>query len=232
MKNVLLTILGLFYISLSAFSQEASKNDSLPPLEMQRQMFIYGLATKYNDPQVAKLALYNILSQTPGNTTVMDSLAVLYFQYQDYVPAALISQDILRLNPKDMLAAEIGAFSFENLGVPNKAIPLYEKLYLNNNDINVLYQIAFLQYTAKRYEESLVNIETLLSDPESEKRQLVFPMKDGRQQQVQMKAGVYRLKGMLESERGNLDLANQAYDKALEISPIFDSVKELKASLK
>jgi len=231
MRKLLILSLAIASILNVLNAQDTSVNDSLPPIDMQRQMFIYSLAKKYNDPLLAKNALYNILAQNPGNTTVMDSLAVLYYQGQNYVPAALISQDILKLNPNDLLATEIGAYSFENLGVYAKAIPLYEKMYLSNNNIELLYQIAFLQMNAKRYEEATLNIETLLADPQVEKRPLLFSLKDGRNQQVPMNAAVYRLKGMLEEDRGNTSEAKAAYEKALEITPTFESVKELLSEL-
>jgi tetratricopeptide (TPR) repeat protein len=231
MKKGLFYLIGMVMVLSRTMAQEMEKKDTLPPFEFQRQMYIYSLASKYNDHQTAKTALYNILSLTPGNTTVMDSLAVLYYQLQEYVPAALMCQDILSLNPSDMLAAEIGAVSFESLGVPGKAIPLYEKLYLNNNDINILYQITSLQINEKRYEEALVNIDAILQNNESNNIQLLFTLKDGRNMQAPMKAAAYRLLGLLEADRGNTESALAAYDKALEITPIFESVKDLKADL-
>jgi tetratricopeptide (TPR) repeat protein len=180
---------------------------------------------------MTKTALYNILAQAPGNTTVMDSLAMLYFQYQEFVSAALISQDIIAINPNDLLATEIAAVSFEQLGVPSKSIPLYEKMYLANNDISLLYQISFLQYSSKRYDESALNLETVIEDKLSLERFLVFPTADKQQQQVSLLAAAYRLKGMIEADQGNIDMATEAYNKALELVPDFQSVKDLKIDL-
>lgn len=228
---LLVVMITSMTMAMAQESEEMQVADTIPPISLQRQMYIYTLANKYNDLQVSKQALYTILSYAPGNTAIMDSLALLYYQTQEFVSAALMSQDVLKLNPTDMLAAEIGAISFEALGVPAKAIPLYEKMYLNNNDLSILYQIAYLQYTAGRYNEAVVNLETIIADKESDTRQLIFPMTDGRQQQVPLKAGAYRLIGMLEAAQGNTDAAKESYDKALEITPIFDSVIELKKEL-
>jgi tetratricopeptide (TPR) repeat protein len=233
MRKGILFLLMVLSVMTASLAQESKQNaaDTLPPFGLQQQMFIYSMANKYNDYQMSKSALYNILSYAPGNTAVMDSLALLYYQSQQYISAALLAQDILKLAPNDMLAAEIAAVSFESLGVPAKAIPLYEKIYFENNDLSVLYQIAFLQFQAGRFNEAKVNVETIIGDNESSSRQLVFPMKDNRQQQVPLKAGAYRLMGMIEGKQGNIDAAREAYDKALEITPIFESVIDLKSQL-
>ena len=85
MKKILFTVLS-FVVFNGLYAQENEKipADTLPPIELQRQVFVYSMAKKYGDEDMAKAALYNILSHTPGNVSILDSLALMYFQKQNF----------------------------------------------------------------------------------------------------------------------------------------------------
>ncbi|MFY0686175.1 MAG: hypothetical protein JXQ90_03370 [Cyclobacteriaceae bacterium] len=232
MKRVLVLALGLCVAGLAS-AQERQANDTLPPMGVQQQAFIYGLAMKYNDLNMAKSALYNILSYNPANVNILDSLALLYFENQEFAPAVLISQDILAINPKDMLATEIAALSFERLGVKDRAIPHYEKMYLANNNINLLYQIAFLQLDVKRFNEADNNADVIIADAKAETLKMLFPrVRQGETQEVSLKAAAYRLKAMIQEEKGNTDEAKSLYLKTLELAPGFEMAQQQLAAVK
>lgn len=222
MRKIILTVTLISGFGFNALSQQA---DTIPPVELQRQVFVYGLATKYGDRQIAKSSLYNILSITPRNIAILDSLALLYFQDSEYASAALVSQDILTYAPDNLLATEIAAISFEALGVKDRAVNYYEKLYLGNNDMGVLYQASLLQYQLKRYAESNVNLDIILGNPESENQFLNVQVNQLNTQQIPMRAGVYRLKGMISQDMGDIAEAKAHYTKALELAPDFNPVK-------
>jgi tetratricopeptide (TPR) repeat protein len=224
---------SLLFVSLTlgAFAQQ-NPADTVPPEGFQRQAFIYSMAKKYNDPDMAKSAIYNILSYNPRNVTLLDSLALLYFEYQQYASAALVSQDIVKINPKDMLANEIAALSFDNLGVKSKALPFYETLWLKDNNINILYRMAFIQYELNRLNEAITSADILLENEQTGKEAMVFPTGEGqKQQQVSMMAAVYRLKGMIREAQGEPESAKENYQKALEIAPDFELVKTALAEM-
>lgn len=225
LKRIL--IIGFLGIAgLNGFTQENAQTDTVPPLELQRQVFIYGMATKYGDQQMAKTALYNILSITPQNIGILDSLALMYYQDQNYASAALVSQDVVNINPDDQLATEIAAVSFENLGVKERAVGFYEKLYLLNNNLGILYQAAYLQYDLKRFAEAVNNVNLLLEHPNAGTENLTIMANQFSTQQIPMIAGVLRLKGMIEIEQGDTDAARQSFTKALELAPSFKLVEQ------
>jgi tetratricopeptide (TPR) repeat protein len=220
-----LTFVVLFNVSKA---QEAA-NDSIPP-ELQRNIFVYSLASKYNDQQMTKVALYNILAINPGNVAILDSLALMYFEYRQYASAVLVSQDILSMNPNNMLATEIAAKSFDNLGVKGRSLPYYEKMYLNNQDIVLLYQIAYMQYDLKRFAEAKVNIDAVLASPQADNKRLYFAKNDQQNQEIPLKAAVYRLQALMNIAQNKTTEARDSYNKALEIAPDFQLVKtELQA---
>lgn len=220
----------LFFILLPAFAQETANSASTDsvdvPMELRKQAYIYTLAKKYNDPAVARMALFNLMAMNPSSSAILDSLALLYFDYQQYASAAIVSQDALSLNPNDLFATEVAAVAFDNLGVKTRAITHYEKLYLANNDLETLYKIAFLQYELKRFSEALNNADAIIDSPTSGEVNLLFPLNNQENQQVSMKASTIRLKGMIEADRGNTTQAKEYFQQALELAPDFALLKE------
>ena len=226
-KTLLIVLLGA--LGLTGFAQQQQQQartraDSLP-FDLQKSAFIYTTANRYNDPIIARMALYNILAYNPGNTAILDSLALSYIDYQQWPSAVLASQDALSINPNDMLATEIAAVAYENLGLSDKALTHYESLYLGNSDVNTLYKIAFLQLNLKRYTEALTSADILLNDSQTAEQQLIFQKDQQQNQQISMVAAVHRLKGMIEADRGNVDEAKAHFSKALEIAPDFAIVR-------
>ena len=227
MKKILLLALGCVTALVVLAQEQAPQNvpmDSLP-FDVQKQAFIYTTAIRYSDPMIGRMALYNLLAYNPANTAIMDSLALSYIDYQQYASAVLVAQDALRINAKDMLATEIAAVAFENLGLADRAVTYYETLNLNSPNINTLYKIAFLQFQLKRFSEARTNCDILIGDAEVAKATLLFQKDQNENQEISMLAGIYRLKAMVEEEAGNVDQARQNYNKALEIAPDFALVK-------
>lgn len=227
MKKVLLLALGCITAVVVLAQEQEQQNvpmDSLP-FDVQKQAFIYSTAARYSDPMISRMALYNLLAYNPANTAIMDSLALSYIDYQQYASAVLVAQDALRINSKDMLATEIAAVAFENLGLPDRAVTYYETLNLSKPNINTLYKIAFLQLQSKRFAEARTNCDILIGDAEVGKSTLFFQKNQNENQEISMLAGIYRLKAMVEEEAGNVDQARAIYNKALEIAPDFALVK-------
>lgn len=226
-----LLLIALLFCAVTGFTQSKPVTDSIP-FEIRQQSYIYSMAKKYNDPSVARMALYTLLSYNPANVPLIDSLSYLYFQYQQYASAAISAQDALSLNPGDLFATEIAAVSFENLGIKVRAVSYYEKLYLANNDLATLYQVAFLQYELKRFGEAMNNVTTMIENTESDKQMLIFPTADQKGQEISLKAGAYRLKALVEVAQNNSVAAKESLTKALALYPAFEIAKEELAEIK
>lgn len=218
-----------FCVAMLSTSLQAQEEKSVPldsmPFDLQKQAFIYTTALRYNDPVIARMALYNLLAYNPTNTAVLDSLALSYIDARQYPSAVLASADALRINPEDQLATEIAAVSFESLGLKDRAISYYETMYLSNNDINILYKIAFIQFDLKRFNESLASADIIIGDASAVKEQIIFQKNERENQEVSMVAAAYRLKAMIYEAQGNVDQAREQYNKALELAPDFAVAK-------
>jgi tetratricopeptide (TPR) repeat protein len=226
MKKIIIAILILGSLPCLTFAQENTEGDTLIPMEVQRQIFVYGASKKYNDKMMQLSTLYNLLAFNRNNSAILDSIALVYFGLQQYVSAALVSVDAVLLNPKDELAAEIAALSFEQIGATERALKYYETLYLLRNDIMILYQVSFLQYRLKRLNEAFTNVGIIIAHAKSNEVQIRFPKNDESEQEVALRTAAKRLKAMIYEEQGNVLEATKIYKDILLISPDFDLVKK------
>jgi tetratricopeptide (TPR) repeat protein len=226
MKKIIIAISILGCLPCLTFAQDNIERDTLVPIEVQRQIFVYGAAKKYNDNLIQLSTLYNLLAYNPNNSAILDSIALVYFDAQQYISAALVSADALTLNPKDELAAEIAALSFEQIGAPERALKYYETLYLLRNDIMVLYQISFLQYRLKRFNEAMTSADIIIANDVANEAKIRFPKEDETELEVALKTAALRLKAMVYEAQGNVLEATKIYKEVLLISPEFDLVKK------
>ncbi|MEM6737071.1 MAG: hypothetical protein AAGC64_05615 [Bacteroidota bacterium] len=226
MKKLIFALLvsGFVHTSL-AQSQEVAPGDSIP-WELRKQSFIYNTAISFNDPIIARMALYNLLAENPGNVALYDSLAVSYLQYNQNVSAALAAQQALRINPNDLFAVEIAATSFDKVGAKDKALNNYEKLYLTNQNINTLYKISFLQYELERFAEANTSLDIIIGDPRAKENSIVFPTTDKKGQEVALDISAHRIKAMIEEAKGNIEAAKAQYLEVLKMKPNFQVVQQ------
>lgn len=221
MKNLILSW-GLL-ICLAAPQVRAQVGPEVyDSIAYMRQYQIYMAARKYSDPQVERVALYNMLMMNPAASAIADSLALIYLDNKRFASAALLAQDILTANPKDGIAQEVGAYAFEQLGLENKALPLYESIYLRNNDIVTLYKISLIQFKQGNYAECTTNFDIILSKKEADEIKLYFTTENEEQQEIPLRAAVFNMKGLLAKAQENKEEATKFYKQALLVAPEFN----------
>jgi tetratricopeptide (TPR) repeat protein len=192
----------------------------------------YALAIQWNDYEVAKNALYDLIIENPANDSLLYTLAYYYYENQQYAPSLLIGQELLARKPKNLGYLEIAAASGEALGVADKALQNYETIYLLTNNINTLYKIAFLQFDLKRYNESLTNVDILLSKPDVSTLKVYYNDAENKSKEYLMKVAVLNLKGLILLEQGNKPGAKKLFDEALALAPDFVLAKQNLAKTK
>lgn len=211
-------VLIVLFVLLGAMNEVVAQDAEA----MKRQRFIFENATTFNDPVVARTALYNMMAMDPSNNDLVDSLAVFYFEYGQYASAAIVAKEAQKRNPENILAYEIAAISFESLKIKDRALTEYESLFLKNNNTFTLYKIAFLQYDLERYNESNTSADILLRRKELADETISFQKSDETQQQVPLPAALYNLKGIIAVQQNKTDEATQMFNKALELAPDFE----------
>jgi tetratricopeptide (TPR) repeat protein len=213
---------------------EPAKKDSLPRMSPMTQHFArkYATALQWNDYEVAKDALYDLIIENPTNDSLIFDLAVYYYQNQKSASAVLVSNELLARNPKNIGALEIAAAGYEALGVPDKALQNYESLYLQTDNTATLYKMAFLQYRMKRYKESAASADIVLTKKDIETMKATYNDASGKGKDYPIKVAVITLKGLLALDQGDKLGAKKLFEQALAISPDFALAKESLAKTK
>lgn len=199
--------------------QKETETKENPAYEMQKKIALQAL--KYNDANVAKNALYQMMAIKPERSDLLDSLALLYFQMGSYTQCIQVSNDLLSKDPQKLTVLEMKAISEQSLGIPKAALEDYEKLYPQTNDIMHLYQIARLQYDLKRFGECGQSIQRLLADDKLKESKIQIFLGQGQGQEIAMEAGIYNMQGMILLNLNNEEDARAKFKQALEIAPEF-----------
>jgi tetratricopeptide (TPR) repeat protein len=229
MKRVLLMLLLAF--SASYLSAQTAA-DSLPKMDPKTKnalnaadQMAYQLALRYSDRAMAKSKLYDLMVRNPEDIRYMEALGSLYFEVGQMASAALVSMDILKVNDKSIGALEIAAYSLEQLGAVDRALPHYESLYLLTGDNFSLYKSAFLQYSLKRYEEAINSVNMLAKSAKADEK-IGFPISESETQEVLMKAAALNLKGLIYLDQNSKADAKAAFTEAIRLDANFSQAKE------
>jgi len=219
-KIILSGLLAVMFIT--AKSQVVTDSTA----KRQKQL-TYALGIKYNDFAIARSSLYDLIAMEPQNDSLLFNLAYLYFDTRQYASSVLVCIDVLARNPNNLGALEISAFSYENLGLKDRALENYEKIYRQNiNDANILYKMAFLQYELKRFNESKINVEILLNNTKIDELKQVFNFDQVEQKEFVMRVPILNLKGLVYKELGDIETAKSSFEEALTLAPDFKLAKE------
>lgn len=184
------------------------------------------VATRWNDFDVAKDVMYDLIIEDPGNDSLIFQLAYLYYENQKYPSTILVGQDLLARNPKNIQVLELVGMSFENLSIFDRALQNYESLFLLTNNTSTLYKMAFIQYELKRYQESLTNIDILTAKPEAETLKVVFNSTENKQKEYSAKVALLNLKGMVYRDQGDKVNAKKYFEESLKLAPDFQFAKQ------
>ncbi len=226
-------VLSLLILVICASTSFAQTTDSVAPkldpntkkvLNIQDQS-AYQLAIRYNDFQAAKDKLFSLIIRNPEDLRYPELLGSLYFENEMATSAALVALDILQVNDKSIGSLEIAAFSLEQLGALDRALPHFERLYLLTGDNFSLYKSAFIQYNLKKYQEALNSVNMLSKNTKPEDK-IGFPVSQTETQEIGMKAAALNLKGMIYLDQGSKAEAKTAFEEAIQLEPNFNLAKE------
>jgi tetratricopeptide (TPR) repeat protein len=220
-------------------TETPAANTPAEPQKQQVNPFInhylvkFNVAMRFNDNDVAKDALYDLLVENPGNDSLFLDLAFMYYENQKYPSAILVCQELMARNKNNATAIELAATSFEALNIKDKALQHYETLYLQTNAYPALYKMAFLQYELKRLKECSATSDILLSKKEADELRVSYPTADNKSsKEYPIKVAVLNLKGLVAKDSGDSAGAKKLFEQALALAPDFAQAKENLSSLK
>jgi len=218
-KQLLLTLVITFLafnFKATAQKEEAIKNAKTK----------YNWSIRYNDFQVAKNAIYDLMALEPNNASYLDSLAYIYFEFNQHASAALVSRDALKVNPNNQMMLQIGAKSLDRLGALDQSLKMYQKLYNISDDAFVLYEVIQKQYDLKKYDDAMINTELLLGKRIVDGSKVYAKDEAGNEIEVPFKAVIKNLQGMIARGQGNNESAKKYFNSALSLAPNYALAKE------
>ena len=215
MKKIPALLIALFF-TLPVMAQKNKGGDTTMVWSICRK------AVLFNDLDVAKNALFQIMAMQPGNKQVYDSLAHIYFRMGGY-EQAIYAVD--QAEPNGALK-EIKAYSYRNLGDIKSALPIFEKLYEETGSPENGYQVATMQFTMKRYGECAITAAKVASHADAKTKKVIITTEQGDNMNVSYFAAAENLKGVMFREIGKNELAIEAFQKALTDTPDFTLAKK------
>lgn len=227
--NKITFIAGLLICMATAvFAQQETAQQDTESVRKRNEsdQRIYQMAMRYNDLAVARMKLYELMERNPSNTRYPELLATLYFDAGQYASAAVSAIDLLEVNDKSVTALEIAAYSLEQLGAMDRALPHFERHYLLTGNLFSLYKTGYMQYSLNRPEEALNSLNMLIKNAKSAEEVIGFPSATGDTQEINLKAAGLNLKAMLYMDQKNKAEALEAINQALALSPDFQLAKD------
>ena len=228
-KNVVFMIL---FLMTSTTMLSVGQSDVKETPEYQRQINVYNLAKRYNDVTVIRNSIYQIIAINPDEKDWLDTLALFYFEYEQFGAAALVTNDGIMIDGDNLLALEVNAISMENIGLKENAVTRYQSLYIKSPSLSILYKIAFLNFELKRFTECETVINQVMDDTEAQIEKINFEGDNSEEIEVTMFTAVKNLLGLLKQEQGNKEEAIKIFEEILYEHPNFLMVKENLAALK
>ena len=119
-------VAAVMTVSVASFGQDSTYLSN----EYAKALAVFGQAQQYNDIDVQKSALYDMLVLNPGDSAVMRNLSEFYYNNRRYTSSALVALDFLKRYPGNLIALEVAALSYEQLRLYDKALEYYQEMWL------------------------------------------------------------------------------------------------------
>ncbi|SDW97006.1 hypothetical protein SAMN05444411_102570 [Lutibacter oricola] len=202
-----------FLITVTAIAQTTTN------IEVEKQKLKQALA--YNDKAVAASAMYSIIALEGETSTYKDSLAYMYFNNRNYVSCFLVSNDILKTKKGDKNFLEMSAVSLEQMGALEKSIEIYTDLLSTSNNNYHAYKIAGLQLALNKFDEAFAMVRKADGLPDTGKITVNFQVNKNYTQNVNLKAAIAYLQGIVEMNLKKNTEAKASFERAVTLFPEF-----------
>ena len=216
MKKLIPVLLGVMIVSGAAAQDNATLQ--------KHYLKVYKQALTYNDANAAINALQNYIA-ADNNLSYKDTLSMLYFNVKSYYSSLLLSEEVYKAVPENVIAMARAAECYDELGDPKTATELYEKVVPKTKNPYHIYRLGICQYQLKRTAECEASARAALADTSSKRIGVVFTMADGSQQTVPVDAAAANLLGVLKMDAKNFAGAKPDFQQALKLYPDFAGAK-------
>ncbi|MDF1516504.1 MAG: hypothetical protein RQ864_04615 [Lutibacter sp.] len=178
-------------------------------------------ALAFGDKAVAANAMYSIILMEGPKSVYKDSLAYLYFNDRNFISCFLVTNDILKNNLGNLDLMEMNAISLESMGATEKAIEAYQNLFAKTNNNYHAYKLSVLQFGINKFEEAYASIKKADKLPDDGKVKITFQVNKNYNQQVDLKAAIAYLEGIIAENLTKKNEAKISFERAIKLYPEF-----------
>lgn len=207
---------GVLALLLTASLCRAQDNSSLKTHYLK----VYTQALQYNDVDVAIQAMHGYIA-IDSNVNYKDTLSYLYFINKNYYSSLMLSEEVIKRDPKNVLALARAAECYQLLGDSKTSVNYFERVVPATKNPYHIYMLAVGQYSMKRMAECESNCRLIIGDTMSNKIPVTFNNGDGSEQVIPVSAGAYNLRGVMQMDTKNYEAAKKEFQNALAIFPQF-----------
>ncbi|HXW01154.1 MAG TPA: hypothetical protein VEC93_22275 [Anaerolineae bacterium] len=220
MKNTLLITLLSFCSIHAAWAQAPDKN------KQDEYLSLFRRTLQYNDLGSAAYALNGYL-QSGGDSTYVDSLALVYYNMNNLAGAFRLATEIQAKEPKSVTALTLLADISGRAGEVKKSLEWYEKLVEVMPSAYNYYQLATKQFILERNMECRESLGKVLADSSTAMEQKVrLDIGEGYGEDVPVLAAAMNMMGALAYKEKNTDQAKSWYQRAVNVFPNFVIAKQ------
>jgi len=214
---------SLLFVSMVGFSVMAQSGNA-EAIKLEKDLIQNAKAM--GDPAVATYSMYKLIALEGANSTYKDSLAYIYYSSRKYGSCFLMSNEVLKRDPKNEAMLELKAISLESLGAIDKSLEVFIELFAQTNNNYHGYNLAKLQLGMKKNDDAYATIKKVEALNDSGNYKVTFNINQNHTQQIELIAAIPYLKGLIEESLENPTEAKLSYEKALKIQPEFVLAKE------
>ncbi len=205
-----------------AMAAGASAQDSAALRKHYLKMYNQSIA--YNDINAAIYSLHGYIA-TDNSLLYKDTLSMLYFTAKSYVSSLILSEEVYKAVPDNVMAKARAAECYDELGDPKTAVSLYEQVVPKTKSPYHIYKLAVGQYQLKRSLECAASANAVLADTSSKNIGINFTSIDGSQQTVPVNAAAANLLGVLKMDAKDYTGARAEFQRALTLYAKFEGAK-------
>ncbi|MES2648733.1 MAG: tetratricopeptide repeat protein [Bacteroidota bacterium] len=233
MKNFLAPLFFSTVLSIAAANGKAAGTDSTAVIQKQAEnLQVYRKAISYNDMSTAASSLVTYLN-SGGNQVYQDSLAIVYYNLNNFNGAYKLANELYTANNKNTTALTLLADISGRGGESKVSLEWYEKLCALSPTPYNHYQLASKQFILERKLECRQTLQKVVADSaEAMKQPVSMEVSNGYFEQVPTLAAAYNMLGVLQFNDKKKEEAAVYYNKALAVAPDFVIAKQNLDALK
>jgi len=217
MKKISILLIIIFAgVLTSCDSPENQKKSAIA-----HELKVFNQAYEYGDIGTAIYAVHSMIIRDTAQTHLYDTLALLYYNSQNFNQAIKSANYSMKRKGESakMLLVVANSLKFSNRNA--EALPYFFKLAEATKNPTYVYEVAVLSFYNNDINKATEAANQLLNTPGAEKYYVNINFNNNQVQSVPIRAALLNLLGFIAQKNGDMALAKERYQAALDYFPDF-----------